>query len=143
MKKIYNYNPDSFEYLGESIARKDPLEKEERFLIPANATDKEPVFQEGKITKFINNNWILEDIPEPEPEPELTLQQKKDLRIASRKNYLSYQSTGWYIERLSDPSSQKPVPEEILDKRGSARTEINQIEACTTLEQVEVFNIEF
>jgi len=82
---VYSYNPITFQYAGETIARRDPLEKEETFLIPANATDKLPIFEEGKITKFINNEWILEEIPLP-PEPILpTLQEAKTAKITQLK----------------------------------------------------------
>jgi hypothetical protein len=82
--KIYSYNPLTFQYIGEAIARRDPLEIEERFLIPAYATKKTPIFEDDKITKFVNGEWILENKPEPEPEPtpEVQLQEAKDSKKA-------------------------------------------------------------
>lgn len=68
---VYSYNPATFEYLGESFANKDPLETPTRYLIPASATDIQPIFEEGKITKWNGSGWTLE-IPEPEPDPEPT-----------------------------------------------------------------------
>lgn len=47
-------------------------------------------------------------------------------KIAEAKAYLA--STGWYIERLNDPSSGKAVPQEVLDKRAEARVIINELE---------------
>lgn len=40
--------------------------------------------------------------------------------------YLS--STGWYVERLNDPSSGKVIPQDVLDKRVQARLTINDLE---------------
>jgi hypothetical protein len=44
--KIYNYDKDTGEYIGESIARIDPKEtyirKKKTYAIPANATEKKP-----------------------------------------------------------------------------------------------------
>lgn len=37
--------------------------------------------------------------------------------------------TGWYIERLNDPSSGKAIPDEVLTKRAEARELINILEA--------------
>ena len=38
-------------------------------------------------------------------------------------------STGWYVERLNDPSSGKAIPEDVLAKRIEARELINTLEA--------------
>ncbi len=89
-KTVYSYNL-SGEYVGEIIARRDPVEKKERYLIPANATDKVPTFEEGKLTKFVNGDWVLEN-PPPPPEPKLlTLEEAKTLKINqlnnNRRNY--------------------------------------------------------
>ena len=48
-------------------------------------------------------------------------------QISEAKQYLAY--TGWYIERLNDPSSGKAIPEEVLAKRAEARELINTLEA--------------
>lgn len=64
--KIYRYHPHSRVYLGEDFADESPLEKGV-FLIPANSTIiKPPIRQEGKIIKFIDSNWIYEDISNQE-----------------------------------------------------------------------------
>ena len=44
-------------------------------------------------------------------------------------------STGWYVERLNDPSSGKAIPEDVLAKRAEARVLINELEG-----QLEVIN---
>lgn len=47
-------------------------------------------------------------------------------QIAEAKQYLA--DTGWYIERLNDPSSGKAIPEEVLVKRAESRELINTLE---------------
>ena len=45
-------------------------------------------------------------------------------------------STSWYIERLNDPSSGKPMPEEVLSKRTIAREQLSLIKSCSSIEQL-------
>ena len=46
--------------------------------------------------------------------------------------YTSYLAdTSWYIERLNDPSSGKPIPEEVLSKRAIAREQLSLIKKCS------------
>ena len=52
---------------------------------------------------------------------------KLQSQIQESKTYLA--DTGWYIERLNDPSSGKAIPEEVLAKRAEARELINTLEA--------------
>ena len=51
----------------------------------------------------------------------------KTILIQLANQYLA--STGWYIERLNDPSSGKAIPEEVVLKRAEARELINVLEA--------------
>lgn len=71
--KIYNYNPETGVYVGESFADQDPL-VQGNWLIPAHATQVEPLQpQTGKLVCFENGTWFYKDIPvepvEPQPEP--------------------------------------------------------------------------
>jgi hypothetical protein len=69
MKKIYHYNQDGC-YCGQDIADESPLEPGV-YLIPALATDqKPPTPGENQLVRFVNREWILEDIPIAEPESE-------------------------------------------------------------------------
>lgn len=72
--------------------------------------------------------WILEgNTPEPEfTEEELRIKEI-NIQISEAKSYLA--DTGWYVERLNDPSSGKAIPEEVLEKRAEARELINTLEA--------------
>ncbi|MBU1173686.1 MAG: DUF4376 domain-containing protein [Proteobacteria bacterium] len=57
MKKIYNYHPDTKEYLGESVPRKDPKDLES-YLIPAYAAEEPPPLAiSGKARLYINGSW--------------------------------------------------------------------------------------
>lgn len=61
--KVYNYNPITKEYGGESIADESPLEPGV-FLIPAAATTvKPPTIPQGRRAVWINNSWSIELIP--------------------------------------------------------------------------------
>jgi hypothetical protein len=75
--KIYHYNPYTFEYLGEGLADKDPLD-EGNWLIPAYATEIVALTpQENKTVNFENGQWVYKDITQPEIE--LTLPTPEEL----------------------------------------------------------------
>jgi len=64
MKKVYNYDPQTFEFIGDSIAQLDPLESEKKgkeiYLLPANATfTKAPSVKENEVAVFNpnTNRW--------------------------------------------------------------------------------------
>ena len=58
----------------------------------------------------------------------------KQIKGFTYESYLA--DTSWYIERLNDPSSGKPVPEEVLSKRTIAREQLSLIKECSTIEQL-------
>jgi len=60
--KIYNYKQDTNEFLGESMARPNPLEPG-NYLIPRNATTVAPKTKPGKneVLVFENNNWVIKE----------------------------------------------------------------------------------
>lgn len=67
-------------YIGEAIAHRSPLDTEELYLLPAQATFSIPVFEAGKNTIWNGNEWILEDIILP-PEPT-----EEELREIEKQN---------------------------------------------------------
>ena len=67
---------------------------------------------------YETNSWV-EDI-------EAKRRYEINTQISEAKQYLA--DTGWYIERLNDPSSGKAIPEEVLAKRAEARELINTLE---------------
>lgn len=70
--------------------------------------------------------WLKTNEPEPEFTEEELSQQVINAKVQEARAYLI--STGWYVERLNDPSSGKAVPQEVLDKRAAARVIINELE---------------
>lgn len=93
--QIYDYDPKTLEFVGSSIADADPLE-DGNFLIPAFATEKEPLPQKtGYAVKFKDGNWAYEEIVPfvidqeiPEPKPVLTYAQKRALEYPDFRDYL-------------------------------------------------------
>jgi len=63
---------------------------------------------------------------------------KKEL-IESRKAYLA--STDWYAARLS--KRQIPIPQKIIEKDILCAQEIDDIENCETLEELNEFSLTF
>jgi len=71
--KIYNYHPDTFEYLGQGIADPDPLDKG-NWLIPGNSVVTPPPLPiEGKTIHYQDGEWIYKDIPPPPEDPSVNL----------------------------------------------------------------------
>lgn len=187
--KIYNYHPETKEYLGESEARKSPLEKDV-YLIPAYAVDFAPNLEEGKITYFENGQWINKSIPEPETPKEPILEEKLKTAKEKRKNQLksnrqAFQYSNFVFEEniyKASESAQNKLANKILaasqsnstlfswndafdevialelseaqellagivereDSAYSNYTEkLKEIEACTTLEELNNININF
>lgn len=83
-KIVYAYNKDSGVYTGETIARRDPLGKEERYLLPAFTTQIPPTFQPGYETKWGGTAWILTKIIAPETTAP-SLEELKAKKIAEIK----------------------------------------------------------
>jgi hypothetical protein len=69
------------------------------------------------------------------------LEQAKASKINECKAYLA--STDWQIIRLSDPTSGEPLKEGVAENRSLARSLQDDIEACTTLEELNNININF
>lgn len=80
-KVVYSYHPETGKYLGETIARKDPLEVEGRYLIPACATEIAPNLQEGKISKWNGTNWVNMDISPPSRSEPTSLEEVKRVKL--------------------------------------------------------------
>lgn len=63
--KIYHYDSETLELIGESEADESPLEPG-IFLIPANSTADQPLPQvAGKTRHYEGGLWVYRDIPEP------------------------------------------------------------------------------
>ena len=72
--KIYNYHYETKEFMSETVAKENPLEKG-NYLIPAGATTQKPLEPKDGFNVVYNNGWeyqaIIEDNSEIEnQEPE-------------------------------------------------------------------------
>ena len=67
------------------------------------------------------------------------LQETKTAKISQCLSYLS--STDWYAIRKADNGT--VIPTQIAENRESARTLQDDINACTTIEELNAINIEF
>lgn len=70
-----------------------------------------------------------------------SLEDAKQDKINLCLEYLS--STDWYVVRMSDISSQAEIPSNVVTNRANARSLQVNIEACTTLEELNNINIDF
>lgn len=82
----------------------------------------------------------LQSLYASEPE-ELRLPVIKAEKVRKCKEYLV--ATGWYVERLMDPSSQEPIPEDVLAKRKLARDLQDKIDRCRTVKGLEAIDVSF
>jgi len=67
--KIYNYHPDTYEYLGEGVADPDPLEPGNWLIPGSSVTFSPPDPVEGKKIHFEDGAWVYKDIPPPPENP--------------------------------------------------------------------------
>jgi hypothetical protein len=67
------------------------------------------------------------------------LQEAKTSKLSQCKSYLS--STDWYAIRKADNGTS--IPTEIAENRELARTLQDDINACTTIEELNAININF
>ena len=82
----------------------------------------EEVVTEDEVVKYKYKQTFT-----PETNEEKLEKVSKTMLIQIANQYLA--STGWYVERLNDPSSGKDIPEEVLAKRVESRELINTLEA--------------
>jgi hypothetical protein len=71
---VYNYHPQTLEYLSTSDADLDEMESNIQghpvYFLPANATfDEPPVEQEGFIRRFVDGAWGYSPVQAPEEPP--------------------------------------------------------------------------
>ena len=84
------------------------------------------VWQEALNTNanyYEDGKFIVKDFRTDKEIAEQELNKRKQEAL----KYLA--DTGWYVERLNDPTSGKAIPEDVLAKRVEARELINTLEA--------------
>ena len=77
--KFYSYNKKSNIYQGFAISDSKPFD---------NCTELEPSFVDGSITKFINDEWIQEEIIIVDVDP---LQELKELKLEELEIFINKQ----------------------------------------------------
>lgn len=102
--------------------------------------------------------YNITEVPDPEPFNERfywgpnnpkDLSEIKAMLVRQIKEWTgnSLSATSWMIERFSDPSSGKPVPQNVLDYRATIRTMSNdyeaQINAATSVDELAVMQFTF
>ena len=145
-KIVYSFNPESGEYLGEETAYPSPLDNS--FMIPVNSTEKKPIFEQGKITKWNGKEWFTKEIVLPIvilP----TLTELKEARInelnqkVSSKIYKEYSiqkqiNIGNRIAEYTDSDFEKmnAFITPILQEKNRLKETINSCECFEELEKV-------
>lgn len=133
--KAYKYNEETQKYEGEVMRHRDPLESQKAghdvWLMPANATDVEPLEQKDGFDIVWNGSaWEYQEIPQPEPEPEPTPEEIKQRQIDELKFQLN--STDYKIIKCSECSlAGEELPYDIVElhrQRQAIRDEINELE---------------
>jgi hypothetical protein len=102
--------------------------------------------------------YNITEVPDPEPFDDRfywghnhpkDLDGIKEMLVRQVKTYASniLGQTSWMIERFNDPSSGKPVPQNVLDYRAATRALSNtyeeQINAATSVDDLAVMNLQF
>jgi hypothetical protein len=98
------------------------------------------------------------EVPDPEPFDERfywapnnpkDITQIREMLITQVKQHTAniLGQTSWMVERFNDPSSGKPVPQNVLDYRAATRALSNtyeeQINAATSVDDLAVMNLQF
>lgn len=149
-KIVYSFNPETMELIGSSIAYASPLEKNV-FLLPAYSTEKVPVPEEGKITKWDGAQWFNKKIDLPIENPP-TLVKLKETKInelnqkISSKIYKEYSiqkqiNIGNRIAEYTDSDFDKmnAFITPILQEKNRLKKAIN---SCECFEELETISFE-
>ncbi len=87
--KIYNYHPDTKEYLSEGVADPDPLDPGNWLIPGSSVTFPPPDPIPGKNIHFEDGSWVYKD-PPPEPEPPSANFTYKDFRAFEYPDFTDY-----------------------------------------------------
>lgn len=102
--------------------------------------------------------YNITEVPDPEPHDtrfyyapglprELHIVKETLVRQVKEWTNTALMPTSWMIERFNDPSSGKPVPQEVLDYRLNLRTLSNTFEdainAATSVEELAAMQFQF
>ena len=130
----YSYDIDGY-FAGVVDCQEDPrasiAEGQTVYLLPANATYKEPLPEkEGFNVKFDGSEWIYEEIPTPPEPPVPTPEELIKIEIARLKGELA--ATDYKIIKCSEYSlNGQELPYDIAElhaERQALRDKINELE---------------
>ncbi len=92
---VYAYNQNTGEFVGTDTAFPDPLTPG-NFLIPAGATQvAPPPFLAGHITKYVNGEWVQEEVVKPIPTPIQPNSEDELALIARRERNIKLAESDW------------------------------------------------
>ena len=131
---IYNYDRDTKEYTGSSLAIEDPVESKKQGgfvpLIPSCSTTLEPpIAQENEVAVFDNNNWVIKPDYRGQKQVEKAtkeISEIKDIGIPSDEYQLV--SDAMAEDILNHPEKYEIVNDELVDISNTPEYHNRQIE---------------
>lgn len=140
--KIFNYNENGYLIGISELDNSDKCQITGDWLIPAQATDKEPLeIKEGFEIKFIENEWqyiklltdeekkIAEELPLEEGE---IIQDNKLVKLEKPSELHSWDGVEWHLDEEKIRISKLPTKEDILN----AKIELKALELLSQLELI-------
>lgn len=125
--KVYNYNNQGYLIGTSELDETDKCQLTGDWLIPAQATDKEPLTEkEGFEVKFTVSEWEYEKIlteEEKKIQGLLSLEEGEKIednqlvKIEKPKGFCSWNGSEWYLDEEKIRISKLPTQEEILNDK--------------------------
>lgn len=131
---IYNYDRDTKEYIGSSLAVEDPIETKTqgRFipLIPSCSTELEPpIAQENEVAVFDNTNWVIKPDYRGQKQVEKATKQISEIKdIGVLAEGFQLVSTVIAEDILNHPEKYEIVNDELVDISSTPEYHKRQIE---------------
>lgn len=100
-KEVYQLDKSGI-FIGVETSHESPLEPNV-FLIPAGCVEiAPPSFTEKQYAQYIDNKWIVKDIPEPIQEPEVDMPElsPEELELQRQEELIQTEIRAVAIERL-------------------------------------------
>ena len=140
--KVYNYNPEGYLLGVSELNETDKCQITGEWLIPAMATEKEPLeAKEGFEVKFIDNEWQyikLLSIEEKKINGELPLEEGEIIqdnhliKLEKPSELHSWDGVEWHLDEEKIRISKLPTQEDILN----AKIELKALELLSQLELI-------
>ena len=140
--KVYNYNPEGYLIGVSELNDSDKCQITGDWLIPGNATEKEPLLsKEGFEVEFLENEWQyikLLSIEEKKINGELVLekgeiiQDNHLIKLEKPSELHSWDGVEWHLDEEKIRISKLPTKEDILN----AKIELKALELLSQLELI-------